>query len=707
MSSNNQIAQMNLDDDMKLFREEQYLMKALKQNKPPKSQKSYVVNDDKLANEDLKELNYLLQIDKILNEASQNDKSVGRRIKSVVTEEMIKEYKDELNKPVIVTDDHGVEHSYKYHPASTTPQLDAYPPLAVIRDEPTLNALIHDEVNKIHVERLKLDRINARIARVIDMINTGSYKKMYGKKAGKNQKEAIDKENLANEKILHDEKDTLDFDKIPIQNDIITLEANIRALQDEILNIPILVSENQAKISITDIENKNKISNYADELKVLNSGALNTDRFENETDNDYLDRLKQNAQTPSDNSYLEIEAEIFNVKKFKENMKHLISSDSNIESIMKNLDTDEIFNINSVFNIIQEQFLKVFGYNNKNISIDEITDFLLNYAYKRSNLIAGSKATTTTTPLMLPPPAGMAVAPPFIQVSKDVRLITDHNMCIFINTDTGTELYFKLSNKKNVGEKLNKRLVMFSYTGNVGTYENVSFLTKDPTNPRNFLKLLIEDIGLTKQDINTIFKGGITMKKVEDWLSKEQGLKEEPATIYNKVVVAGKYDEHVYGMGLHLAKIPKFCQFGKIFIKLDKLFYKNILAVKDQNKFNIHGFKDCPVSDEFVELIMKMCKGHQPTPSDIKNLKLNEKEIFDMLLYTSGVHKTVHTNTKDSTIEKLKSRLELVEGEIESGNNNIKLLHELGEILNKLSNLGVIAKANAKKHFDAIRKDFF
>ena len=121
---------------------------------------------------------------------------------------------------------------------------------------------------------------------------------------------------------------------------------------------------------------------------------------------------------------------------------------------------------------------------------------------------------------------------------------------------------------------------------------------------------------------------------------------------------------------------------------------------------NIHGFKNCPVSDEFVELIMRMCKGHKPSPSDLKNLKINEKEIFDMLIYISGNHKTIHS-TKDSTAEKLKLRLELVEGEIEAGNNNIELLDELRDLLNKLSNLGVIAKPNAKKHYDSIKKDFF
>ena len=103
---------------------------------------------------------------------------------------------------------------------------------------------------------------------------------------------------------------------------------------------------------------------------------------------------------------------------------------------------------------------------------------------------------------------------------------------------------------------------MFSHSGNLGSFENVSFLPRDPTNPRNFLKLLIDDIGLTKGEINAIFKGGITMKKVEDWLINEMRLKEEPATLYNKVVSAGN-NEIIYGMVCIWKKYQNFVSLEK------------------------------------------------------------------------------------------------------------------------------------------------
>ena len=83
----------------------------------------------------LRDLNYSLQIDKILNSSLGTSNVKPRKIKSPFSEEMVKEYRDELNKPIIITDAGGVEHSYKYHPATIIPVIDAYIPPQVIHDK--------------------------------------------------------------------------------------------------------------------------------------------------------------------------------------------------------------------------------------------------------------------------------------------------------------------------------------------------------------------------------------------------------------------------------------------------------------------------------------------------------------------------------------------------------------------------------------------
>ena len=558
---------------------EKMIKNALVKNKPPEANFTHFT-DQTGANMDLKNLNYKLQMSKMLGEAMQSDNSIPKKVTSHVTDEMIKEYKDELNKPIVVTDEHGNEHSYKYHPASTIPNLDAYPPLDDVPDERALSAEMKIVLEEFDKEKSKIDTIIKHIQTIVNKINSINPQS---------------REEMRGRGRLFLEKANLEAQIPVIEANITVLEANIAALQHEISTIPAIIADNQAKTSKVDADNKLKIDDFVNEMNVLNSGQFNTDKYANETDIEYLDRLKQNAQTPNDNSYLEVEAEIYNIKKFKENMKHLISSDSNIESILKNLDTDEIFNINSVFNIIKEQFLKVFGYNNKNVKVNEIRDFLLNIAYQKNALLSGnvSKQVQMITALS----AGIQYpVVPDEQMTKDIITTNENNACIFRNVNDGREFYAKLGIVS-----IKEIIVMASDNGNIGTYKNVQY-TNNKTDPRNF-KVLLENIGFTPTEIKNYFGTNDMSQNVEAFLVHRK-LIPENITSHSK---EKKGAPNVYGMGLHLEKIPKFCQFGKIFIKLDKLFYKNILAVKDQNKFNIHGFKDCPVSDEFVELIMKMC----------------------------------------------------------------------------------------------------
>jgi hypothetical protein len=64
-----------------------------------------------------------------------------------------------------------------------------------------------------------------------------------------------------------------------------------------------------------------------------------------------------------------------------------------------------------------------------------------------------------------------------------------------------------------------------------------------------------------------------------------------------------------------------------------------------------------------------MCSNIQPTKQDLDSLKKSERELFDLLLYVSGLSKKF-TTKKDDNINELKERLKLVEAEIRAGNDN-------------------------------------
>ena len=76
----------------------------------------------------------------------------------------------------------------------------------------------------------------------------------------------------------------------------------------------------------------------------------------------------------------------------------------------------------------------------------------------------------------------------------------------------------------------------------------------------------------------------------------------------------------------------------------------------------------------------------------------DRKKIFSQILHISGMNKHIQHYSGDEITSKYINRLELIEGEIEAGNNNKELLNELREVLMKLYHYDVISLIAAKKY---------
>ena len=111
----------------------------------------------------------------------------------------------------------------------------------------------------------------------------------------------------------------------------------------------------------------------------------------------------------------------------------------------------------------------------------------------------------------------------------------------------------------------------------------------------------------------------------------------------------------------------------------------------------IERFPNVHVSDDLAKIIFNMCIKIQPTKEILDTLTTSEKELLDMLLYLSGLHKNIN-NKKDDHIIKLKDRLKLVESEIRAGNNNPILKNELKDIIHKLYLFGAVSMHNSKNY---------
>jgi hypothetical protein len=151
----------------------------------------------------------------------------------------------------------------------------------------------------------------------------------------------------------------------------------------------------------------------------------------------------------------------------------------------------------------------------------------------------------------------------------------------------------------------------------------------------------------------------------------------------------------------HEEEIPKIADFGNKKILLNKLFYRNILSVKDKSGHSVEKLPNTVVSDDFVKMIMTAY--NEPKKKElmknIQNLEESEQELLNLLLFISGLNKNHNIDIKRSdNVKKLKDRLQLVEAQIRAGNNNPIVKKELKQLVNKLYLFGAISLNNAKDY---------
>lgn len=210
--------------------------------------------------------------------------------------------------------------------------------------------------------------------------------------------------------------------------------------------------------------------------------------------------------------------------------------------------------------------------------------------------------------------------------------------------------------------------------------------------------------------IKKYFGGSGQLKKIIEYFIetyKMTNTQQQPVRDSSGNVIKNSENKFVMGYGLGLPKdIPKeLIPFGRCKLHLYKLYYDNELVLKDGSGFNIPGLRNVKVSDEFVELIMKIHNKENISQSYIKKLSKGEQELYDLVIFKCGL-KNLDIDHK-TNVKKLKEKLATIEGEIEAGNDNKEVLKELYDVLQQLVIYKSINVSEAKKHYNSIKNDFF
>jgi len=98
-----------------------------------------------------------------------------------------------------------------------------------------------------------------------------------------------------------------------------------------------------------------------------------------------------------------------------------------------------------------------------------------------------------------------------------------------------------------------------------------------------------------------------------------------------------------------------------------------------------------------------MLKGDKVAKHDFNLLSEKEQMIYDNLMYMSKLYKN-HHNTVDKTVQKMKDRFAVLEGEIQAGNTNAMILKEIYELLFKMSKNNVISAVEAQRYWKELNK---
>jgi hypothetical protein len=769
-----------------------------------------------MSEEDIRQQNYNDELIKMkLQTISLNARpKVEKRapVKQIVTQQQIDDYRNKLNKPVIVGG-----KKYKYSKPGEAPELEEIDDTVIekvfndekiglgrdlikdltndynkyLKDLEGLEEQKKDYLYNVNNSSGNLDLINASNVleqKKKDIEKEIKERKIKYKKYGENMldeytyEEKIDELQEKLDVIKNEIKDAkiasmyIDFevkDKIKeIDDGILDKKKEIEDVETEITRIQQDIRENDQRKSNNQAEeqrvkaiNRERVKNYQEQLNQLNSGQFSIIQQENETEGEWLERLKQMGETIFDDERIKLESNLYNVKELRKNLKEIIKDDVIIDDVIRifNVVENDVYQLNTIFNpYIKNKFIKVYGKFNPRVTEKMVVDFLNDILFQGKHGISktndgvddedddvvidkdnlkddgdiNTSSSNKTTPLTLEykPPKEEGTKEEgtkeegtkeegtkeeetkeskpykkeklgFDDDTYETKYLSDrfeigvsNNIVRLINyygKGGGTKVYIKVATNRQILLSKSGKPETFKVYGNTG----ISIYGQ-------FIPWLGDHFNLyTKDDypeIKKILAGGKgTAVEIHKFLQSEYGL--IPISP-DRVDYKG---EQVKGWGVGLPKdIPKgLIPFGRCKLHLYKLYYDNEFVLKDLSGFNIPGVKNVKVSDDFVAIIMKIHNNENVNQSFIKKLSSNEQDLYDLFIFKCGFKNL--DNDHKSKIDKLKSNLEVIQGEIEAGNDNKEILKELYDVLHQLAVYKCISLNDAKKHYNTIKNDYF
>lgn len=149
-----------------------------------------------------------------------------------------------------------------------------------------------------------------------------------------------------------------------------------------------------------------------------------------------------------------------------------------------------------------------------------------------------------------------------------------------------------------------------------------------------------------------------------------------------------------------LKNIPLFYEFGKFAIHRKKLD-DNILLVKyKKSRGPVRKFEaQRKISDPFATLLLDVIDTGTINYELVKDLDQSDKDTFEDLLKRADLVRVLKYQRSKALItdDDLKTRFEVLQGEIMAGNDNIEIIREAKEMIKLLVSKGMMEKKEANE----------
>jgi len=485
-----------------------------------------------------------------------------------------------------------------------------------------------------------------------------------------------------------------------------------------------VVREHNALVLSKNARNKEAISQYKAQLNLLNSGAFKTEKAVNETEEEYLERLRQNAEEIIPEQQLE-NAENKVLIEFRKLLQDITKDPVKIDQISNSFEPTDKFELIKIWKLVKERYNRAYGLTNKSIEAGTIIAFLKTAVY---GVDEAQELPSSVQGVLSQIQEGGR------EVLEEGRLIItpelENNQIVIQRSDVNDQppLYIRVLHE-NPKRADGLYQILYSFTGEVGSFKMYLPILKrpvpvdrrplnkkgEPSNRGgNSDTEIKERTGITTADLNslvgfdkTAFNASMVAKKLAEkyqlipFKPDDEGVNHRKYGTYG----ARENDRHdEYGMGLSkasygIAKVnePKLVQFGNIMISLPNLKYKNILSVRTHLGKTMGGTPNVKISAKLSSIILNLLEHIQPTHDEINRLSSYERQLYDRIVYLGRLH-TKLPQTNDKSINELKKRLKLLEGEINIGNNSPQIYSEIKHILNCLRDFNVITPKQLKDY---------